>query len=210
MQEQKYAQKDTEIYYGVGSFLLELVKIFLLAVVIIMPIRIFLFQPFLVKGASMEPNFHDGDYLIISEWGYKQTDLSAWGIDTGITVEPFKEVQRGDVVVVRSPDRARSGKTYFIKRVVGLPGETVVIENGYVRVINQDNPDGFTLDESEYLAPVVKTSGSGITLEDDEYFVMGDNRGNSSDSRVWGALPKENVIGTVSMRVLPVTSFEIF
>lgn len=202
----KKTKKDAEAYYGVGSFLLEMVKVFLLAVAIIVPIRMFLFQPFFVKGASMEPNFSEGNYLIINEWGYKETDLGFGGID--FSVESSKLVPRQTPVVVRSPEAAHSNGAFFIKRVIGLPGETVVIENGKVKIINKDHPEGFLLDESAYLSPSVKTTGTGVTLKDDEYFVMGDNRGNSSDSRIWGPLKKDRVIGTVLVRVFPMTSFK--
>ncbi len=203
-------RQDSEVYYGVGSFLFEIIKVFLLAVVIILPVRIFLFQPFFVKGASMEPNFFEGDYLIVNEWGYKTTSINPLGFETGLSVSPFKELERSTVVVVRSPESSRSNATYFIKRVIGLPGETVKIDNGRVRIINKKYPEGFLLDESTYLNPAVKTNGTGMTLKDDEYFVMGDNRGNSSDSRSWGALKKDHVIGKVAVRILPVQRFHFF
>lgn len=200
------SKNDPEVYYGVGTFLLEMIKVFLLAAAIIIPIRVFLFQPFFVKGASMEPNFSEGNYLIINEWGYKETKLDFNGID--FSVEPSKLVSRQTPIVIRSPESAHSNGAFFIKRVIGLPGETVVIENGKVKIINKEYPDGFFLDESAYLHPSVKTTGSGVTLKDDEYFVMGDNRGNSSDSRSWGPLKRDKVIGIVLLRVLPMTSFK--
>lgn len=158
----------------------------------------------------MEPNFFEGDYLIINEWGYKKTNIGFFGFNTGFSVNPFKEVDRLSVVVVRSPESIRSNATYFIKRVIGLPGETVSIEDGHVRISNTEHPEGFILDESTYLSPLVKTSGTGITLKEDEYFIMGDNRGNSSDSRSWGALKKDHMVGKVFFRILPVSRFRLF
>lgn len=210
MSNEARARQDSEIYYGVGSFLFEIIKVFLMAVVIILPVRVFLFQPFFVKGASMEPNFFEGDYLIVNEWGYKTTAISPLGFETGLSVGPFKELERSAVVVVRNPELSRSSATYFIKRVIGLPGETVRIENGRVRITNKEYPEGFLLDESVYLNPAVKTTGTGMTLRNDEYFVMGDNRGNSSDSRSWGALKKDHVIGKVAVRILPAQRFHFF
>lgn len=199
------AKTNTETYYGIGAFLFEMVKVFLLAVAIIVPIRLFLFQPFFVKGASMEPNFSEGDYLIVNEWGYKETKMDFAGVN--FSVEPSETVSRQTPVVIRSPESAHSNAAFFIKRIIGLPGETVLIQDGTVRIINAEHPEGFVLDESAYLHASVKTTGSGVTLKNDEYFVMGDNRGNSSDSRSWGPLKKERVIGTVLVRVFPMTSF---
>lgn len=203
-------KESSEMYYGVGSFLFEIIKVLILAAVIIFPIKAFFFQPFFVKGASMEPNFFEGDYLIVNEWGYKKTSIRVPGFNDILTVNPSKGVERGTVVVVRSPDSAYGGSVYFIKRVIGLPGETVFIGDNHVTIVNSQHPEGFVLDESMYLRSVVKTSGEGMTLADDEYFVMGDNRSNSSDSRSWGALKKDHVIGTVFVRIFPFSRLQFF
>src|SRR3990167_1142423 len=113
-------EKSQEIdieYLGIGGLLLEMVKVFLLAVVIIIPVRVFLFQPFFVQGSSMEPNFEDGQYLIISEFGYKQTDI-AFSERVRFTVGAFKTIERQDVTVFRYP---KNPEQFFIKRVIGLP-----------------------------------------------------------------------------------------
>lgn len=198
--------EDSEAYYGVGGFLFEVVKIFFLALAIIIPVRVFLFQPFFVQGASMEPNFHDREYLIISEFGYKQTDFGL-GANTLFSLKPFRELNREDVIVFRYP---RNPSQFFIKRVVALPGERITISQGVITVFNAEHPQGFTLDESGYLAKSLKTSGeTDIKLSFDEYFVMGDNRGASHDSRSWGPLPKEDVIGRVSLRAFPLNRFTL-
>jgi len=192
-------EKNNDSYYGIGSFLAEIVKVFFLALLIIAPIRIFLFQPFFVQGASMEPNFEDGEYLIVNELGYKITDIEFDDIKF-FSVKSFKDLKRGDVIVFRYP---KNPKQYFIKRVIALPGEKIEIRNGQV-IISQKGSNPIVLDESEYLAENEKTSGElAMVLKDDEYFVMGDNRSFSSDSRSWGPVKKENIIGKVLIRAWP-------
>lgn len=189
-----------ESYYGVGSFILEIVKVFILAVIIITPIRVFLFQPFFVQGASMEPNFKEGEYLIINELGYKNTRVGI-GEREFFSIESFKELNRGDVIVFRYP---KDPKQYFIKRVIGLPGEKVKINNGKVYIFNEQNPTGFVVDENDYLEEKVKTPGDLTQeLKEGDYFVMGDNRSYSHDSRSWGPLNKDFIIGRVLIRAWP-------
>ncbi|QQS61081.1 MAG: signal peptidase I [Candidatus Moraniibacteriota bacterium] len=203
-------QKEEEVdsaTYGVGSFLLEIVKVFLLAVIIIFPVRVFLFQPFFVQGASMEPNFYDGEYLIVNEWRYKKTTI---GLKESpiFQVEPSKELSRGDVVVFRYP---KNPSQFFVKRVIGLPGERIHIENSFIMIFNSEHPDGMILDEEEYLEKAAKAKdSSSFTLKDDEYFVMGDNRQHSHDSRSWGPLQKEFVIGKVVLRAWPIDRVKSF
>lgn len=196
-----------ETYFGVGSFLLEIIKVFILAVVIIAPIRVFLFQPFFVQGASMEPNFENGEYLIINELGYKRTDIGL-GEKQFFSIGSFKELKRGDVVVFRYP---KDQKQYFIKRIIGLPGEKVKVNGGKVYIYNGENPEGFVLDENEYLSKSVNTPGDlAEQLGDSEYFVMGDNRSYSHDSRAWGPLDKKFVIGKVLVRAWPFNRASIY
>jgi len=191
---------------GIGFFA-ELFKTIALAILIVVPIKMFVMQPFFVQGASMEPNFHDGDYLIVRELGYKKTVVAA-GSKELFTVKPFKGVDRGEVVVFRNP---RNQSQFFIKRIIGLPGERVVIGNGKVRIYNDQNKQGFTLDEGMYIPANVKTAPpKTLTAKNDEYIVLGDNRGNSSDSRYWGALKADLIIGKVSLRAWPIKSFKLF
>lgn len=151
MEEKKQQKNVKDVYQGVGSFVIEIVKIFLLAFLIIVPIRIFLFQPFFVQGASMEPNFEDNEYLIITELGYKQTEVKI-GSNKIFKVNSFKDIERQTVLVFRYPNDRNK---YFIKRVIGLPNERVEIKNGVVKIYNRENPNGFILDESAYLAKTV-------------------------------------------------------
>lgn len=199
---------EEELYYGVWSFIWEVIKVFFWALAIIVPIRMFLFQPFFVQGASMETNFHDGDYLIINEFGYKKTDVfDKDGLPHLFTVDTFKELKRGDVVVFRYP---KDPKQFFIKRVIGLPGEQVKVEGGRVIIFNNENPEGKVLDERSYLRKDLMTNGAvTVALNSNEYFVLGDNRQFSHDSRAWGPLPKEDVIGKVLIRAWPLNKAEL-
>lgn len=176
---------------SVGRFFWELVKAFLIAMVIIIPIRYFLIQPFFVRGASMEPTFDDGQYLIIDQLSYR-----------------FREPARGEVVVFRYPNNPAQ---FFIKRIVGLPGETVKIENSQLVVQNKQHPQGVVLDESGYLPSEVRTGGQlTFTLSESEYFVLGDNRPASSDSRSWGQLPRHDIVGRVWVRAFPFDQLTVF
>lgn len=198
--------ESNEEAYGVGSFLWEVIKVFFWALIIIVPVRVFLFQPFFVQGASMEPNFENGDYLIINELGYKQSDLNIAGVHI-FSANSFKDLSRYDVAVFRYPVNPQQ---FFIKRVIGLPGERVKVEDGKVTIYNNQNPNGFTLDESKYLSANLFTTGNlNIKLEQDQYFVLGDNRKASYDSRAWGAVPKSDIIGKVLVRAWPVSKAEI-
>lgn len=170
---------------NVLAFVWEIAKIVIIALVIVIPIRYFIFQPFFVRGQSMEPNFHNGDYLIIDEISYR-----------------FDDPKRGDVVVFKYP---KDPSQRYIKRIIGLPGETIEIENGQIMIIKQGETQ--VLDESTYLSGV-QTSGEVETkLDENEYFVLGDNRAASSDSRRWGILPEENIVGKVFLRAWPVSAF---
>lgn len=175
------------------SFIFELVKVVVISLAIIIPVRYFLIQPFYVKGASMEPNFHDHEYLIIDEISYR-----------------FDEPERGDIVVFRYP---KNPQEYFIKRVIGLPGETVEIKDGEVIIYNDQFQDGAVLDEA-YLSSDVKTYGGyikdAVVLKDDEYFVLGDNRNSSKDSRSFGSVNKSFITGRVMLRGWPFNKFNVF
>ncbi|MFA4817954.1 MAG: signal peptidase I [Parcubacteria group bacterium] len=205
--EPKKKVTPEEQYYGIGGFILEIIKVFVLALVIILPVRVFLFQPFFVQGASMEPNFENNQYLIINEFGYKQTAVDVSKLHL-FTVNPFRELTRQEVAVFRYP---KNRSQFFIKRIIGLPGERVQIKDGTVTIFNQENPDGIVLDESAYLSSEVKTQGEAVTaLKDNEYFVMGDNRGASSDSRSWGPVKEADIVGKVLLRAWPLDQLSIF
>ncbi len=177
--------------HALGSFFWELLKAFILAMVIIVPIRYFLVQPFFVRGASMEPNFHDAEYLVIDQLSYR-----------------FREPKRGEVVVFRYP---QDHSQFFIKRIIGLPGEDVRVTDGHIFIRSSAYPAGVELDESAYLAPGVRTGGQmDLHLNDNEYFVLGDNRPASSDSRAWGAVGINEVIGRAWIRAWPLNRILLF
>ncbi|MDP3994031.1 MAG: signal peptidase I [Candidatus Doudnabacteria bacterium] len=182
--------QNPKTWAAVGLFVFDFIKIFVIAVAIIVPIRWFLFQPFVVTGDSMRPNFQDGDYLIIDEISYR-----------------FREPDRGDVIVLRFPN---DESQFFIKRIVGLPNDRVVVENGKVEIYNTEHPQGLVLQEP-YLPSNNLTYGNlDMTLGQDEFFVLGDNRLSSSDSRIWGTLPREDVVGRVFLRIFPLPRLQAF
>jgi len=170
------------------AFVWETIKVVVISLAIILPIRYYLVQPFFVKGASMESNFEDGDYLLIDEISYR-----------------FSEPVRGDVIVFRYPeDRSQ----FFIKRIIGLPGETIEIKNNKVIIYNAGNIDGLPLVEN-YLNSDQKTLGNLLVrLDDNEYFVLGDNRLASSDSRRWGPVNETLITGRAFLRAWPFTKFD--
>jgi signal peptidase I len=199
------SKSETEEELSAGQFFLEMVKVFLLAAVIIIPVRVFLFQPFFVQGSSMQPNFENGEYLVVNEFGYKKTQVGPSG-SLSFTVAPFYSLTRQEPVVFRSPQKQG---LYLIKRVIGLPGETVRIERSKVIVEDAAHPEGYVLDESAYLASsVVTTDMKPITLGADQYFVLGDNRMNSLDSRVFGPVDRGLIVGRVLFRAWPLPRAE--
>ena len=156
----------------------------IVAAVSIFIIYRFIAQPFLVQGASMEPNFSNGNYLIVDEITYR-----------------FKEPVREEVIVFRNPTNVSE---FYIKRIIGLPGERIVIKENKVYI------DGNLLEE-DYLPSDLKfNNNTDILLKSDEYFVMGDNRLHSFDSRSWGALKEDKIIGAVRVRFWPITQFRFF
>lgn len=168
-------------------FIFETLKIVIIAAVIVIPIRYFLFQPFIVRGDSMESNFHSGDYLLTDELSYR-----------------FREPKRGEVIVFRPPNQP---STRYIKRIIGLPKETIQIQEGRIVIWRADGTS-YTLDESGYLPTSTFTPGSiKISLNEEEFFVLGDNRQFSSDSRIFGVLPRKDIVGRVFFRAFPFDSF---
>ena len=169
------------------SSLWEVAEVVLIAVITVFIIRNFLAQPFLVSGASMEPNFSHGNYLLIDELTYR-----------------FREPVRGEVIVFRSPQDQR---TFFIKRIIGLPGERVVISESRVRLF-AGSGDEIPINESYLLSD--KTGGSlDVVLGEGQYLVLGDNRSNSFDSRNWGVLGGEAIIGIVRLRLFPFNAIDL-
>lgn len=170
------------------GLLKDLFTLAFLIVVVVIPIRVFIISPFVVDGESMHPTFENLDYLVIDE-----------------AVYDFKAPARGEVIVFRYPGNP---SIFYIKRIIGLPGETVSIVRGEVTITTVDKRN-ITLSEP-YIVNEDATYTKKVSLNTGEYFVMGDNRPNSSDSRVWGVLPQKNIVGRVDLRLLPINMSGFF
>lgn len=182
--------KNPSLFRRAADFVGELLHVVIISLAIIVPVRYFLIQPFYVKGASMEPNFYDHQYLIIDEISYR-----------------FAPPARGDIVVFRYPNDPRQ---YFIKRVIGLPGERMKLSRGKIVIYTAAHPDGAPLDESSYLG-VLQTGGEkDVKLGPEEYFLLGDNRPASLDSRVFGAVSRSFIVGRVWFRGWPPEKIKFF
>lgn len=182
-QVQKEVEKEEK---STRQSFFELVRFALLALLIVVPIRLFVVEPFVVSGWSMFPTFDDADYLIIDKISYEVRDPS-----------------RDEVVIFKYP---KDTTKFFIKRVIGLPHETVDIKGSTI-TITKENKTSLTLEE-----PYVKNISNNethVVLGEDEYFVMGDNRSASSDSRFWGPVPRKNIVGRALVRLLPFKNISI-
>ncbi|MSU75158.1 MAG: signal peptidase I [Candidatus Magasanikbacteria bacterium] len=187
---QKSNQRLGRALRAAGLFVLEIVKIGVLAGITIAFVRYYLFKPFYVKGASMEPNFYDHEYLIIDELTFR-----------------LRPIERGEVVVFRYPGNP---KEYFLKRIIGLPGERVKVSDAHVTVYNDAHPEGIQIKES-YLPADLQTIGEKITvLASNQYFVMGDNRPNSFDSRRFGPIDRSAIVGRAWLRGWPINRLQTF
>lgn len=175
------------------QFIAELIRTVVIVVVLAFLIRQFVMQPYIVDGSSMYPVLHNNDYLLVDKIGYK-----------------IKDPQRGDIIVFKYPNNT---SVYYVKRIIGLPGEKVRIENGAVYIFNTANPSGLKLDEP-YTNGVNNTFVKAnetvdnqpiteFTVPENNYFVMGDNRTGSSDSREWGFLNNDKIIGKVFVQAFP-------
>ena len=164
-------------------------KFVFLVVAIVVVVRVFIAQPFVVSGTSMVPTFQDRNYLIIDELSYD-----------------FKQPHRGDVIVFHPPIDMGS---YYIKRIIGVPGDTVTIKNSVITITNTEHPNGLVLTE-DYITPDLTDDNTIVTVPAGQYFVMGDNRPASFDSRRWGLLPKKNITGRVFLRLFPAKEISVF
>lgn len=173
--------------------LAEGIRTVLIVIGIAIVIRVFIFQPYRVEGASMLPRFTTNDHLIVDKLSYR-----------------FTEPHRGDIIVFKYP---RETSIYYVKRIIGLPGERVSIKDNTITITKADG-SSFVLAENAYLASTVKTNPSSqgeteFSVAQNSYFVLGDNRPASSDSREWGLLPKEDIIGRVILQTYPLKDFSI-
>jgi len=166
----------------------EFIKFAVIAAAIVVPIRLWVAQPFIVSGSSMVPSFENGEYLIIDEFSYH-----------------FRTPERGEVIIFRYP---QDTSKFFIKRVLGLPEEKVEIINGEIKIYNNEFKEGVDIEE-HYISTKTLRDNLSIELKEGEYFVLGDNRPMSSDSRVWGALPEDLIIGRAWVRLWPFDKLSI-
>ncbi|MDP4031039.1 MAG: signal peptidase I [Candidatus Beckwithbacteria bacterium] len=183
-------ENENNLLRRLWLWFLDFVETIVIALAIFVVVYRFLFQPHQVKGSSMYDNFHDGEYLLTDKVDYR-----------------FHSPERGDVVVFKAPQNEDYD---YIKRIIALPGEQIKIESGRVFINNQ------TLDESGYLDPNITThpgayakEGQNLTIPSDQYFVMGDNRSNSSDSREWGPVPTFNIVGRAWVRYWPINELGV-
>ncbi|MFO0718793.1 MAG: signal peptidase I [Candidatus Paceibacterota bacterium] len=183
-------QNDTPKQKKQSGFFMEIVKFTTIAVIIVVPFRLFIAQPFVVNGASMDPTFDTGEYLIVDQVTYK-----------------FEAPERGSVVIFKYP---KDTTKFFIKRIIGLPGETVEISGTKVKIKNNEHPDGIILDEPYVAINHEKQDSMTVTLKNNEYFVMGDNRSGSSDSRMWGPVNENLITGRPFVRLLPLQKIGLF
>jgi signal peptidase I len=161
-----------------------------IAIALALIVRFFVAAPYLVSGPSMEPTFQNLDYLIVDRLSYE-----------------IGNPHRGDIVIFTMPE---TPSETLIKRMIGLPGDTVSISGNTVTITNAAHPNGFILAEP-YLAPsdLGGPSNLTVTLGADQYFVLGDNRKVSYDSRLWGILPRKDIIGQVFIRLYPFTALGV-
>jgi signal peptidase I len=168
----------------------ELISLSAIALIIVVPFRLFIAQPFVVSGTSMEPTFEPKEYLVIDEISYR-----------------FKDIERGDVVIFRYP---LDPDVYFVKRIIGLPGDTITIRDGVVSISRDGEAVYERLDEPYVRPGFEKKDNSSTILDEREYFVLGDNRRASADSRVWGPLQDRYIIGRAVARLYPLSDATLF
>ena len=170
---------------GYFEIIKETGRFILITLLVVVPFRFFIAQPFIVSGDSMVPTFHDGEYLIVDELSYS-----------------LRDPLRGEVVIFRYPnDRSK----YFIKRIIGLSGETVLVENGVLKIVSSA---GTSTGREPYIRSQ-ELMDMSVRLGSNEYFVMGDNRNESSDSRYWGPVPRKELIGRAFARLLPIAQADV-
>jgi signal peptidase I len=199
LREQSAAPKDaqqttdapaaTDKPQGKLNQIIDALKYILLALIVVIPIRAYIAQPFIVQGNSMFPTLHNHEYLIVNEM-----------------VKLTQRYTRGDVVILHYPN---DPSRYFVKRIIGLPGETVTIKGTEVTISGPMHTEPFVLNEPYVAESQKKNDFVTRSLNYDEFFVMGDNRAQSSDSRIWGPVPREYMDGTALLRLFPFTSISL-
>ncbi len=170
------------------SSLIDILQFAIITTLIVIPIRFYIAQPFVVNGASMDPTFENGQYLIVDEISYR-----------------FQKPARGDVIIFKFPlDPAK----FLIKRIVGLPGETVSFKNDHIEIAKGTSTPVVLAEP--YIVFESREPNRVVTLKDNQYYVLGDNRPKSYDSRLWGPLEGKDIIGRPVLRLFPFGAIGIF
>lgn len=162
-------------FQKLGAFFLDIIEVVVFAIAIFLFIYLLVMQPHRIKGSSMEPNFHDGEYLLSDKISYR-----------------LREPERGEVIVFEAPG---SRGDEFIKRIIGLPGDTVSVNGGKVFLNGQLLDEQYIPDTTDTNGGAFLKDGSEVTVPENYFFVMGDNRAFSSDSRAWGFVAKTKITG---------------
>lgn len=181
------AGKFISLFLKILRLFFNLIKGFFALLLIFFLFRYFLIQPFIIDGDSMQPNFSDKEYLLVDKITYK-----------------FTSPKRGDVVILRPPNRPDA---FYIKRIIGLPNEKIVMEGKKIVIYNEKNEDGAELIEPYALNQTKSTTKIIQVLQKDQYFVLGDNRDNSTDSREFGPVPRKDIAGRAFFAVFPLSKF---
>jgi signal peptidase I len=188
-EEEKLSPRQRKtVFVGVLIGIFDFVKTVVTIVVLAVAIRVFVIQPYIVEGQSMEQTFQNNDYLITEKISFR-----------------YREPQRGEVVIFHPPDNP---SVNYIKRIVGLPEDKVEVKDGSVYINSNKVYEPYLKSNEETLNP--KEKDFAYTLKENEYFVFGDNRNHSRDSREIGAIPKENIVSRVWFRLLPINNLKAF
>lgn len=178
-----------EVFKRIAAFFFDIIEIIVVALALFVVCYLFFFQPHQVKGASMEPNFHDEEYLLTDKISYR-----------------LHSPERGDVIIFRAP---KNRELDYIKRIIGLPGEKVKVVDGSVFINNQKLEEDYLEENTTSYSGSFLPSGEEFLIPASEYFVLGDNRPHSSDSREWGTVNREDIIGKTWLRYWPPQNFGI-
>lgn len=202
-QEESQQEQNAKGSSGIFKIVWEILSTLLLAGLVVFVINTFIFQAYYVSGNSMNPGYHDGDYVLANKIPTTARNISGF-----FGKKPNLDVKRGDVLIFHPP---YDESIFYIKRVIGLPGDRVVLKDGKFTIYNSQYPNGLQLKEP-YIDPAYKTQFEvDEVVLDGNLFMVGDNRspGGSYDSREWGQLNQDKILGSVFFRLLPINDLGI-